>query len=1312
MRKRVLQLLLLGAVVLLSSALLQAQETKLGTPVTYSLPTAGPLPRTYRVTLAIVDAKNPNWIISQFLSGEPRTVTRENGGRFTDAWDGLDDNYMPVPPGTYGVKGIFMPAEKWEVDGEYHSIVPQLVTGVSPWMPRPEQWKDPARLYTADPAGGPSHLRDVDVGANGIGVFYYGYLEIVANNVQVDFRKPIGFEQLLRTYDSGGAGGGTCTCTDGESIWGFSLDGGPKFLYRADGKPFGNGLGANRRNITLTEGWVRALAVYRDEAAGKSYVFAAEGGKILANKPGVWPDYYESDAEFVDKVLVLAGDNGDKLAELPVRRPLGLVARYGTLYVLHQNEAGAYLVSSAPLAAGVPQGALQPLFTVPATIKPCDLEQDSHGRFYLSDSAANHVYQLDAAGKLLLTFGRLAAQKPGSYDPETFMSPGKLACWRDPEGNDRLLVVDQAGPTMTSEWTAEGKLLRQWVGLQTNCNNYGYALDPEQPQDLYIVGAEGWMTRFKLDYAAATCKVDAVWPNIGTDPLLPEFAFPRIVHLNGRTYMGCSSAARDCAIYRLDGDRWLLSAGIIRRTKGDQSSWFSWHDANGDGKVQEEEYLATPLPLPGFVLKYFGEQWLDDLSLVAINLNGRDTWRLVPTGFDDHGNPLFTKWERLFTDPIYQARADGTADALHGGNELDDHFTSDWAMVRGSVKDGFYVSARGGQMFSANMSGQDKVSRYVPDGKGGYTLQWRTGRQALTGQARPGQLVGSIFIEPPINGLVSVIDNSRSGVLLYTEDGLYVESLFPQRPASEVGIFALPGEFFKGVICPDRKTGAIYIGVGKATPEIFTVRGWSTKQNPVQRLTTVSPTVTIAANQIADPPELALTMRGNAGIQRVVRFAPATGGAVLDGSLTGWEACVPVTFSADKDQTVEVRTLYDPDHVYLRWHARLSAAFDPKPLAPPERIFSHGRLADTLSFYVQGDPNAKPAAGATGGRPGDVRVVFGIFQDNGKLRPVALGMYPVWQGKGQPVPQSYQSPTGKVQFAHVGPIADAQVNYVMDGDNNGFVLVAALPRSAFPGLPPLSGELRTLVNFEATFAGHSKFWWANSDGSASRETYDEPSEARLYPGSWAPAQFSKLDNGLVVPNWLICGPFGGPGAEHFATDLQERPFRGTNQSEKDAARAFCEAATYPPDDGKVDLQAVFQGDLVRGYWPDPGPVRWRPARLADLDTRVTCGPAAQVWYGATWIFAPAETPVSFQFQGHPQTYYRWFLNGEKVQEGTIGGQEPGKGVTDKPLTLRQGWNQVFFRGYCVGYPPFRAGLILSAPLDTLWTLRLSAVPPQ
>ena len=169
-----------------------------------------------------------------------------------------------------------------------------------------------------------------------------------------------------------------------------------------------------------------------------------------------------------------------------MRRPRSVVARYGTLTVLHQNEAGAYLVSTAALAAGVPQGALQPLFTVPAGVTPFDLEQDSHGRFYLSDPAANKVYQLDRAGRSSAPSAGSRSRNPAAMIPKPSCRRASWPPGADPEGNDRLLVVDQAGPTNTSEWSAEGKLLRQFIGLQTNANNYGYAIDPEHPEDLYI----------------------------------------------------------------------------------------------------------------------------------------------------------------------------------------------------------------------------------------------------------------------------------------------------------------------------------------------------------------------------------------------------------------------------------------------------------------------------------------------------------------------------------------------------------------------------------------------------------------------------------------------------------------------------------------------------------------------------------------------------------------------------------------------------------------------------------------------------------
>jgi hypothetical protein len=75
----------------LSQAAPSLSADEKGAEISYQLPATGPLPQTYRVTLAIVDAKNPNFIISEFASGVVRTVTAKNGGKFTERWDGLDD---------------------------------------------------------------------------------------------------------------------------------------------------------------------------------------------------------------------------------------------------------------------------------------------------------------------------------------------------------------------------------------------------------------------------------------------------------------------------------------------------------------------------------------------------------------------------------------------------------------------------------------------------------------------------------------------------------------------------------------------------------------------------------------------------------------------------------------------------------------------------------------------------------------------------------------------------------------------------------------------------------------------------------------------------------------------------------------------------------------------------------------------------------------------------------------------------------------------------------------------------------------------
>ncbi len=1279
-----------------SLALLALVARAAGIPISYELPEPASGEQPYLVRLVIVEKEHPERVISNFTMGTVR-VAKKGATRFTEIWDGLDDNFMPVPPGEYAVRGICAPATKSPLDGTWHAIHPRFVGGVSPWLPTrqtPESWKVPVGFY-GDPVNSP--LRDVDSTPDGIAVFYYQYLENGRNAPMFDLNRPLGREQFLRAFNSGGVGGGFCATTDGETVWAVSTDGTPDFIYRPDGKNFGPDSAPFRKGGLLPGARVIALSSQKTDTGSVLYVLMR--GKLERLK-GWWGGYYydESKTPF-DQLWVLDGETGKRLAELAVPGPGGMAARNGRLWLLYHDGAD-WTVGSYALKNGLPEGKVQPKFKVPKSIEPADLEVDPEGFFYLSDTAKNRAYRLDGSGRIVQTFGRSAAQTPGQYDPETMMAPAKLAVRRTADGSIRLLVVELEGPNRVSEWDVKtGRLALEYPTYQTRANT-GYACDPDDPSLVYVSGHGNWMVRWKVDLETGVWKTDAVWPGVFPgDDQKPGLAKPRGIRRNGRFYL---ASERSGQVYRLsdDGRALLFSAAIIR--EGDRN--YFWNDANGNGKVDREE--LRPCELPPGVLSYHGQKWLDDLSYIAAGQGTRDVMRLAPAEFDRHGNPVFRSWEKVLTDPFFTARAEGNAPALRGGNELDDRFSSDWLQVDGTPGGDYYVQARGGRNFTANYGAQHKISRYVPDGKGGYQLRWRVGRTRLEGAGKPGEIHGAMRIFRPINGLLAVIDQTRSGVLLYTEDGIYLDTIFPPDTFSgELGVYRQPGEFFAGSIWPNPKNRRIYYAAGKYTPYLYEFENWTLDRNPVKPVTGLPEKVTVSAAEIADPPELALALRGGAGAARFAEFAPSTGIPAFDGSLTGWEAASPVVFKAGDQRTVEVRCLYQPERLFLRWHLRFDFPFQPVPLTELARIFSHDQAAVTFGFYLRGDAEA-PAGGPAGGRPGDVRFTAGVFQRDGKVVPVMIGMYPEWSGAGAR-PQTYRTPVGSVSFAHVGEVAGAKLAHRIDPDGKGLVLTAMIPRSAIPARKqPFNADFRTLVNFDANFGGHNRVWWANTDGSANIDTYDEPSEARLYPGAWAPVRFDGFGDGPVPPQWLILGPFGGPGAEKFTYD----------PSNKQEVEAFYRKAKYSPEGKPVDRKARYQGPEISGFWGAGTPLSWQVAGLDEVDNRVKLGLGSQVWFGVTWVWSPEAVKVPVNFLGHWMTYIDWTINGKAfpIPDKDYRAVDNGKclAVAQAPVQLRKGWNEFRFRAFCVGCPPFKIGLQFKVPMELAWKLRFSVNPER
>jgi hypothetical protein len=1271
-----------------------------GVAVSYQLPTDGPLPQTYRVTLAITAPNNADWIVSQFAAGVVRTVTAENGGKFTEIWDGLDDNFMPVPPGEYGVKGIFMPTEVWAPDGKPHTLRARYSSGPNALMPRPGR-REQGPFITGDQCA--PGMGDVAVGPDGVAVFYWKFLENAQNAYRVDLNLPLGPEQLLGGFGSGGTGGGDYATTEGTTIWCVAPTdelvhlGGkeglfiyPPFLYRTDEKPFG-GDNMIRRNVTLTAGRVTGLAAWRPKTPGPALLFVAERGKmVVAGQYHKLDLYAESPTERINLLRVRNGDTAAEISRLLVAEPTALVVANDRLYLMEKREAGWTVRHAEP----PPDGKLEAVtWSVPTALvglrDPRDLAVDSLGRYYVADPALNQVLRFAADGKLERKLGRLERQPEGGYDLDSFMQPFRVVCWRDKTGVERLLVAESGGPSRVSEWTTDGRLLRDW-GYSLSGNG-GFAVDPESPEHLYLTGANHTFLRYRIDYGSGEWKLEKVWHGIDTTGL----SYPEIIKHAGHKYLSFRRLGQGVNLWRFAGDRLLPSAGILREGKqvDPKTTFFVWHDANGNGTMDEAE--RRPLEMPRGLDRYFGDYRQGDLSLLVPRAATPDLYRLPVKELDAHGNPVHGDWQKVLTDEIYAAKAAGTAPAISGGNEAVSAFNGDWGSARQTSAGDIVVNMRGGG-FSANHGWQQKLSRYVPDGQGGFRQKWRVGRSANI-LPEPHGVHGSIHVTEPLLGLIGMVDQSRAGVHVYDwESGLYVDTLMLPGETNHLvrTVYSSPGEFFVGAA--HEAGGKVYLRWGKTIPTLFEVDGW-TARHGIRAVAGLPGKVAITAAQIASPPELALQIRGGAGAAKVAAFQPLPGaGPALDGSLAGWEGCPPIVFGDDAAR-IEVRCGYNPETLFLRWEVRAAQPTSVPPLPSPERIFTHDRAATTLGFYLQGDAAAQGKASE--GRPADIRIVFGLHDDSGQLRPAALGMYPRWDDSDKARPFLYISPGQRTPFAHVALLDTVKLGHTLSDDRKTLVMTAAIPRSVLPGkVPGLAGGWRTMVNFDANIGGSHKLWWSNADGSASRETNDEPTEARLYPGSWGQATFNSLSGGLPVRAWLINGPWKADALKYTGTAENKRQFQ-----------QHFDAATFPPDG-----RTVAPGDIAAQAPARPG--QWQVVNARPIDNclypddgRGLHASGCNLYFAANWIWAPEATEVTLELPQQSQNNLSVWLNGTPLPE-TAREQGVYRTVnTPQKLTLQAGWNQLFLRGYALGYD-LHFGAILKADVAQLWRLRISATP--
>ena len=296
--------------------------------VTYRLPFGG-TEKTYRVTLAAAPADHPDWLVASFLTGAVHTVNDENKGQFTETWNGLDDNFMPVPPGEYVMRGIYMPAEKWRIDGQYHSITAKfLVSPGDSWTPPLEEDHKfpPVHGHVFEP------MYDVGVSEDGKAVCLSGYIENWYNPIVADLKKPIGIGQIVGKFPSHGRAGEPRVAFDGRSVWMVRFH----ELYCPSNPRFGTTRSRRGHGIVeLTRGKITSDLTAFSEGF-RSWVYVSE--------------------PYADRITVIDGGTGRKLTEIKDIHAVATMydrsEKGKLLYALHKETDSGWQVSQVALVAG------------------------------------------------------------------------------------------------------------------------------------------------------------------------------------------------------------------------------------------------------------------------------------------------------------------------------------------------------------------------------------------------------------------------------------------------------------------------------------------------------------------------------------------------------------------------------------------------------------------------------------------------------------------------------------------------------------------------------------------------------------------------------------------------------------------------------------------------------------------------------------------------------------------------------------------------------------------------------------------------
>jgi len=702
---------------------------------------------------------------------------------------------------------------------------------------------------------------------------------------------------------------------------------------------------------------------------------------------------------------------------------------------------------------------------------PRDLAFDRQGLLYVFDAAPEQrqVRVYDEAGELVRAIGSPGGLRAGAWDPTRM---GEVTAIDVDQDGQLWVVENQYWPKRVTLWTTGGEFVKEFLG--NTAYGGGGVLDPADKSRLFYGPLE-----FELDWTTGQSRLKNL-------TLVPGWGAGEVpIHIGDRMYLVTRPQFADMpvgVVYLYDNDHLKLAAAmgaasafeplkqpeIVAQLGGRPLTTlkFVWSDLDGNGKVQAEEVVVSPLSAPIAGLTPFSR----DLSVQA----GSRRWcvkEFLPSGV-----------------PIYEER--------------------DFPQVTGrdlyQLSDGnFYRMGDSTAPESVLMADGRTLWTYAQEGEPGV--------QALQNARpwRPDQVVSQFGIVGHETahagdlGEFLVVHANTGAWNVWTSDGLLVGPIFRDLRDPKARPWSMPEherelmlenvtsgqEHFSGYFCRTNDD-KYYVVAGHNHISVVEVLG-------LDRARRLTGTIEVT------PRDLQETQEWQRDLQREEVYARAPvidcytpkEPPKIDGKLDDWKGAL-ATIDEGEGRRAEFRMSYDDKFLYVAWRA-----WNLGPLKNQgsdwDRLFRSGASVD-LQLATDADADDDRRAPVQG----DLRLLLTFTIDG----PQAVLYQPVVPGAPAANRRRIVSPVGEVEFDQVVPLE--QVEMARKEADNQYVVEAAVPLRAL-GLTPEPG-LRLKCDWGILTTGSNgnevlrRIYWANK---ATQVVADAPSEARLHPNLWGHVRF-------------------------------------------------------------------------------------------------------------------------------------------------------------------------------------------------------------